>query len=123
MNYQSIWAAMLLMACAATGYAQTYPVKPVRLIVTYPAGGGTDITARLIAQKLSESLGRNVFVDNRIGGGGVVGTDATVKAAPDGYTIGMATPSPTTIGKSLFASLPYDPDRDLAPIMLVNESA
>ncbi|HKA45110.1 MAG TPA: tripartite tricarboxylate transporter substrate binding protein [Burkholderiales bacterium] len=118
-----LWIALLVAGGVDVAWSQPYPAKPVRLIVTYPAGGGTDITARLVAQKLSESLGRNVIVDNRTGGGGIVGTDAIAKAAPDGYTIGMATPSPITIGKTLFSSLPYDPLRDLAPVILVNESA
>jgi len=92
------------------------------MIVTYPPGGGTDLAARLISQKLTESLGRTVIVENRAGANGNIGTDAIAKAAPDGYTIGMATPGPVTAGKSLYASLPYDPERDLAPVILVNAS-
>jgi len=92
------------------------------MIVTYPPGGGTDLAARLISQKLTESLGRTVIVENRAGANGNIGTDAIAKAAPDGYTIGMATPGPVTAGKSLYANLPYDPERDLAPVILVNAS-
>lgn len=117
------WAAILFTGCVNVAPSQTYPVKTIRLIVTYPPGGGTDITARVISQKLAESFGRTVIVDNRVGGSGIVGTDAIVKAAPDGYTIGMATPSPITIGRTLFPSLPYDPERGLASIILVNDSA
>ena len=118
-----VWTAVLLVGCTTAAFAQAWPTKPIRLIVSYPAGGGTDITARIIAQKLTESLGRNVIVDNRTGGGGIVGTDAIAKALPDGYTIGMATPSPITIGRALFPSLPYDALGDFAPIILANESA
>jgi tripartite-type tricarboxylate transporter receptor subunit TctC len=117
-----VCAAILLAICIDAS-AQNYPVKTVRIIVPYPPGGGTDIVARLIAQKLTESLGRTAIVENRVGAFGIVGTEAVAKAAPDGYTLGMATPSPITIGKTLFPKLPYDPERDLAPIILVNESA
>jgi tripartite-type tricarboxylate transporter receptor subunit TctC len=109
-------------AFAGLGAAQSYPVKPIRIIVTYPAGGGTDLVARLVAQRLTESLGRQVIVENRPGANGNIGTDAIAKATPDGYTIGMATPGPVTIGKTLYAKLPYDPQRDLVPIILVNAS-
>ena len=113
----------LLLACAVVpAFAQPYPAKPIRVIVPYPAGGGTDTAARLIAQKLSESFGRSVLVDNRPGANGITGTEAMAKAAPDGYTLGMATPGPVTIGKTLYANLPYDPERDFAPVILVNAS-
>jgi tripartite-type tricarboxylate transporter receptor subunit TctC len=92
------------------------------MIVPYPAGGGTDLAARLIGQKLGESLGRSVIVDNRAGANGVIGTEAIAKAPADGYTIGMATPGPVTVARSLYANLSYDPERDLAPVILVNAS-
>jgi tripartite-type tricarboxylate transporter receptor subunit TctC len=94
----------------------------VRLIVPYPAGGGTDLVARFISQKLGDSLGRPVIVDNRAGANGLIGTDAIAKAPPDGYSIGMATPGPLTVAKSLYGSLAYDPEKDLAPIILANAS-
>jgi tripartite-type tricarboxylate transporter receptor subunit TctC len=112
----------LLALWAQAGFAQTYPVKPVRVVVPYPPGGGTDTAARLVAQKMSASLGRSVIVENRPGANGNIGTDAIAKAAPDGYTLGMATPGPVTIGKALYPSLPYDPERDLLPVILVNAS-
>lgn len=117
-------SAVFLCLCvfAGLGVAQSYPVKPIRIIVTYPAGGGTDLVARLVAQRLTESLGRQVIVENRPGANGNIGTDAIAKAAPDGYTVGMATPGPVTIGKTLYANLPYDPQSDLVPIILVNAS-
>jgi tripartite-type tricarboxylate transporter receptor subunit TctC len=111
-----------LAACAAQALAQNYPAKPIRVIVPYPPGGGTDLAARLISQKLSESLGRAVIVENRAGANGNIGTEAMAKAAADGYTLGMATPGPVTAGKTLYPNLPYDPERDLAPVILVNAS-
>ena len=104
------------------GSGQAYPAKTIRIIVPYPPGGGTDLAARLVAQKLTDSFGRTVIVENRAGANGNIGTDAMAKAAPDGYTVGMATPGPVTAGKSLYANLPYDPARDLAPVILVNAS-
>jgi tripartite-type tricarboxylate transporter receptor subunit TctC len=102
--------------------AQVYPNRPVKLIVPYPPGGGTDIAARWIAERLSDRLGQTVYVDNRAGANGNLGTDFIAKAAPDGYAIGMATPGPVTVGRSLYSDLPYDPQKDLMPIILANES-
>jgi tripartite-type tricarboxylate transporter receptor subunit TctC len=102
--------------------AQDYPNRPIRLVVPYPAGGGTDIAARWIADRLSSQFDAKVFVDNRAGANGNLGTDFIAKSAPDGYVIGMATPGPVTVGRSLYADLPYDPKKDLAPIILANES-
>lgn len=102
--------------------AQAYPNRPVKLIVPYPPGGGTDIAARWIADKLGDRLRQTVFVDNRAGANGNLGTDFIAKAAPDGYVIGMATPGPVTVGRSLYADLLYDPQKDLVPIILANES-
>jgi tripartite-type tricarboxylate transporter receptor subunit TctC len=102
--------------------AQDYPSRPIKMVVPYPAGGGTDIAARWIAQKLSGPLEQTVFVDNRAGANGNLGTDFIAKAAPDGYVIGMATPGPVTVGRSLYPNLPYDPQKDLTPIILANES-
>lgn len=102
--------------------AQDYPSRPIRLVVPYPAGGGTDIAARWIADRLSAQFNDKVFVDNRAGASGNLGTDFIAKSAPDGYVIGMATPGPVTVGRSLYADLHYDPKKDLAPIILANES-
>ena len=121
----NIFFALFVIALvigARTAPAQGYPARTIRIIVPYPPGGGTDLAARLISQKLTESLGRSVIVENRAGANGNIGTDAMAKAAPDGYTIGMATPGPVTAGKSLYPNLPYDPERDLAPVILVNAS-
>lgn len=100
--------------------AQTYPSKPVRFISPYAPGGGTDTMARVLAQKLSENLGRQVIVENRPGGGGIVGTEAVAKAPPDGYTILLGSKGPLTVNPALYAKLPYDTLRDLAPISLIS---
>ena len=114
--------AVVLAAFSHPAAAQVYPAKPIRMIVPYPPGGGTDTAARLIGQKLTESLGRTVIVENRAGANGLIGTEAMAKAASDGYTLGMATPGPVTVGRSLYPNLAYDPERDLAPVILVNAS-
>lgn len=121
---KSLFAALAIIFLGEMGMAlaQDYPAKSIRLVVPYPAGGGTDIVARLIAQKLGEALGRQVVVDNRAGASGNIGTDLVAKAAPDGYSIGMATPGPVTVARSLYPKLPYDPEKDLAPIIFANES-
>ena len=106
----------------AVAYAQDYPDRPVKLVVPYPPGGGTDIAARWVAGKLSDVLKQTMFVDNLPGANGNLGTDYIAKAAPDGYVIGMATPGPVTVGRSLYPDLPYDPQKDLEPIILANES-
>jgi tripartite-type tricarboxylate transporter receptor subunit TctC len=117
----SLWrfAALGLMQCLpAIGHAQNYPNRPIRLIVPYAPGGPTDTTGRIVAQKLSQRLGQNVVVDNRPGATAVVGTELTVRAPPDGYTILLC--STTTRARSPFlGKLPYDPQRDIAPISLV----
>ena len=115
-------SVVAFVGAVSPAIAQTFPTRTIRIVVPYPPGGGTDLAARLIAQKLTESLGRSVIVENRAGANGNIGTDAMAKAAPDGYTIGMATPVPVTAGKSLYPNLPYDPERDLAPVILVNAS-
>ena len=102
--------------------AQDYPNRPIRLIVPYPAGGGTDIAARWIADRLNAQFNGTVFVDNRAGANGNLGTDFIAKSTPDGYVIGMGTPGPLTVGRNLYTDLPYDPKKDLAPIILANES-
>ena len=108
-----------LLFVAATAQAQTWPVKAVRLVVPFAAGGSTDIVGRTVAQKLSEMWGQQAFVDNRPGGSTVIGTDVVAKSPPDGYTL-LVTPAPFTIVPSLIAKLPYDPAKDFEPITLIN---
>lgn len=104
----------------AGALAQTYPARPVKLIVPYAAGGGADIVARLLAQKLSDKLGQSFIVENRAGAATQTGTTAVAKAAPDGYTLLMGTANLAT-NVSLFARLPYDAAKDLAPVSLLTK--
>lgn len=102
--------------------AQSYPNKPVRLIVPFPPGGGTDLVARSLAQRLTESLGQQVVVENRAGAGGTIGAEVVARAAPDGYTLLMGTPGALTINPNLRARMPYDAARDFLPISLATIS-
>jgi len=110
--------AACLIAASAAAYAQGYPTKPVRLIVPSVPGGGTDITARLIAPKLSEYLGQQVVIENRGGASGGIGANEVAKAAPDGYTLLMAIAS-LTINPYVRRNIPFDIAKDLAPVSLV----
>ena len=98
--------------------AQTYPSKPIRMIVPFPAGGSTDLAARALGQKLSEALGTPVLVDNRPGASGNIGIEAAARATPDGYTLLMA-PAAFATNPGVFPSLPWDPIKDFAPISMV----
>jgi tripartite-type tricarboxylate transporter receptor subunit TctC len=114
-------AVGLVLACgvalAQTG-AEAYPAKPIRFILPFPPGGGTDILGRIIAERLTANLGQPVVLENRGGAGGNVGAEAAAKSAPDGYTIVLVAPS-LAISPSLYTKLNYDPVKDLAPISLV----
>ena len=110
-------AAMSLPAAA-----ESFPTRPIRLIVPYPAGGGTDIVGRVLGQKLHESLGQPVVIDNRGGAGGTLGTAAAAKSAPDGYTL-LLVPTSHVINPSIYAKLPYDIGKDFAPITMVASAA
>ena len=114
-----IVSCALLLEYSVEAVAQPYPTKPVRLVSPYSPGGGTDILARLIGQSLSEALKQSVIVENRPGGGGIIGTEAVARAAPDGYTIMLASPSPIVVAPHLYKKLAYDPLKDLAPITLI----
>lgn len=105
-------------AMAGTLHAQAWPSKPVRLVVPFPAGGGTDLITRELANKLANS-GYSVIVDNKPGSGGNIGVDAAAKAQADGYTFVMGQTSNLAINPTLYAKLPYDPVKDLAPVSLV----
>ncbi|TMG78693.1 MAG: tripartite tricarboxylate transporter substrate binding protein, partial [Betaproteobacteria bacterium] len=111
-------AATLAVLAPHADAADAYPTKPIRFVVAFPPGGGTDIIARSIAQKLAERLAQQVVVDNRPGAGGNIGTDIVAKSAPDGYTILMGSAGPLAINASLFAKMPFDPIKDLAPVTL-----
>jgi tripartite-type tricarboxylate transporter receptor subunit TctC len=109
-----VWTAACFMVSVA--HAQTYPAKPVRLIVPFPAGGATDLFARSLSQKLGERLGQSVVVDNKPGAGGTLGSDLAAKAAADGYTLLLSTTSTHSIGPNLNPKMPYDALRDFTPI-------
>jgi tripartite-type tricarboxylate transporter receptor subunit TctC len=108
------------IASAGPTTAQNYPTKPIRLIVPFPPGAGSDIAARLLAPKLTESFKQSVVVDNRSGSGGTIGTEIAVRANPDGYTLFLA--STNYAANAALYKLPYDPVNDVAPIALVGES-
>jgi tripartite-type tricarboxylate transporter receptor subunit TctC len=114
-------AACLLLS-ASMLHAQTWPDKPVRMIVAYPPGGGVDVVARIVAQRLSETLMQQVLVDNRSGANGAVGADLVAKAAPDGYTVLMASTAELVSGPAAGQKIPYDPVSDFIPIALVGET-
>ncbi|MCX7140283.1 MAG: tripartite tricarboxylate transporter substrate binding protein [Proteobacteria bacterium] len=101
---------------------QAWPAKPIHFVVPYAAGGFADIRARMIGVELAKTLGQPVVIENKPGAGGVLGTDAVAKAAPDGYTIGMGNLAPLAVNASLMKKLPYNPQKDLSPIILVETS-
>ena len=111
-------AALTAVAFSAVVHAQAFPSKPLRLVVPFPPGAGTDMFARVLAHKLSESLGQPVVVDNRPGGGAIIGTDIVAKAPPDGYTLLLSTTS-HAINPSVYSKLPYDTLRDFATVTQV----
>lgn len=114
-------AALALAACAANAQGtRSYPNKPIRLLVPFAPGGGTDIVARVLAQKLTESFKQSVVVDNRAGGGGTIGAELAVRAAPDGYTMIMVSGSYST--NAALYKLPYDPVNDITPLALIGET-
>lgn len=104
---------------AAYAVAQSYPLKPLRMIVPFPAGGGADVVGRIVAQKLAARLGQQVVIDNRPGAGGSVGTEAAVAAAPDGYTMVVASTSQIAINPGLYKNLKYDTVKDLTPLAIL----
>jgi tripartite-type tricarboxylate transporter receptor subunit TctC len=109
-------------ATLAPAFAQgTYPARPIRLVVPFPPGGGTDATTRMIAEKLTTALGWTIVIDNKPGAGGNIGLDAVAKSAPDGYTIGMGQAANLAINPALYAKMPFDPLKDLTPIVSVSE--
>ena len=112
-------ALLLALLTASQVCAQSYPNKPIRLVLPYPPGGGTDVIARPLAQKLTENLGQQVIVDNRGGANGNIGMEFVAKSPPDGYTLLFALSAQFAVNPSLYPKLPYDPVRDYAPISLL----
>ena len=112
------WFSLLLfwVSCAV---AQPYPSKPIRFIVSFPPGGSADLISRAIAPRMSEKLGQPVVVENRAGAGGMIGVDAVAKSAPDGSTIGLAAAGALTTNIHIYPSMPFHPEKDLAPISML----
>ena len=114
-----LWLGAAYAQTTLTGSGQAYPNRPIRIVVPYPPGGGTDVVARTLAQKMNEVMGQPVIVDNRPGANGIIGSDAVAKAAPDGYTV-LITLATHVINPALYAKLPYGPD-DHAPVTVLAE--
>jgi tripartite-type tricarboxylate transporter receptor subunit TctC len=112
------WAIMC-HAVAQQPKDTSYPVKPIRLVVTFPPGGSADITARTLGAKMSERLGQPIIIDNRPGAGGNIGLDIVAKASPDGYTIGLGAAGALAVNVSLYPKMPFDPVKDFAPVGMV----
>jgi tripartite-type tricarboxylate transporter receptor subunit TctC len=119
MHIAKYFLCALLVLVPPALYAADYPEKPIRLIVPYTPGGTADMLARTIGQKLTESLGQQVIVDNRPGAGGNIGADIAAKAAPDGYTLVMGTVATHAINPYLYPNMPFKPEKDFAPIVLL----
>src|SRR5688572_12119852 len=123
MRAPQVWTrlctAVLLAASASAGLAQTaYPTQQIRIICPFPAGGGTDLTARLLAEQLHKLLGQPVVVENKTGASGMIGTDAVAKSKPDGYTLLVAS-GEMAVNPHLYPKMAYDLDKDLQPISLL----
>ncbi|RYZ00452.1 MAG: tripartite tricarboxylate transporter substrate binding protein, partial [Comamonadaceae bacterium] len=125
-RWRSALVAVLIAATACVGWSPAvqaaddkFPSQPVHLVVGFPPGGSNDMVARIIAPKLAEILGVNVVVENRAGANATIGTDYTARAKPDGYTLTLGSASPLAISPFTYASLPYDPLKDLAGITTV----
>ena len=121
---RALWFAVLALACSGLAQAQAaaYPDKPIRIVIPYPPGGGTDIVIRAVSGRLSERLGQPVVVDNRGGATGTIGSESVAHAAPDGYTLLAHTNAGITILPHLNQKLPYDPIRDFAPVTMAAQS-
>lgn len=113
--------ALAALACMSTvrALAETYPVKPVRMIVPYPPGGSTDILARTVGNKLGEAWHQSVVVENRVGASGMIGADFVARSSGDGYTLIMASPAEIAVNQHVYRRMSYSPERDFAPITLV----
>ena len=121
-DFITLLSGAVVLPGAAAVAAEPYPSRPIRLIVPFPAGGGTDIVGRVLGQKLHESLGQPVVIDNRSGAGGTLGTGLAAKSSPDGYTL-LLVPTSHVINPSIYAKLPYDTERDFSPITMVASAA
>jgi tripartite-type tricarboxylate transporter receptor subunit TctC len=123
MRLSALLSVLLVLALSAPpSIAQTYPSKPIRIVVPFPAGGVADVYARIIGARMSEAWSQPVVIENRAGAGGNIAAEQVAKSAPDGYTLVMGSVGTHAVNVSLFARLPYDPVADFAPIALVAET-
>lgn len=111
--------AFAMQCLAATAFAADYPARPIRLIVPYAPGGGADSVARIVAKKVSETIGQPIVIDNKGGAGSILGTDIVGKSEPDGYTLLLGQSGPISINPAVYKSLPYDPVKDFAPVTMM----
>jgi len=123
MNRKTFLSLLLLAAASAVHAQHAWPAKPIKIMVPYPAGGGADLLARALSQRLAEALGQPVLVENRAGANGAIGTDAVAKAAPDGYTLLLGNVGPNAIAQALYPKLPYHCVKDFAPIGQIGTTA
>jgi len=112
-----------LLALIASAHAQDYPSRPITLVVPYAAGGGNDVMARIVAEKMSKSLGQQIVIENKGGAGGSIATRQVAKSAPDGYTLGLGGTGTHAINPTLYPNVGYDPRKDFAPVGLIASSA
>ena len=113
------WIGAILLACAGLAQAQTYPSKPIRMIVPWPPGGGVDTTARMVSPTLGERLGQPIAIENRAGAGGNIGSEVAAHEKPDGYTLLLASLSPHSVNPYLYSRLGFDPVKSFTPIVLL----
>ena len=123
MNSVIKYCALTLLFSVGVVHSQQWPSQPIKLVVPFPAGGGTDLIGRAIGKGLSEALGQPVVVDNRGGAGGRIGSDIVARAAPDGYTLGVATSSTHPTSVVLIKDVPYDPVKSFAPVTMIGKTA
>ncbi len=117
--FRTVWTLAGLAVISSAAFSQTYPVRPIRMIVPFPAGGGSDTMGRVVGQKLSASLGQQIVVENRPGAGGSIGAEMAAKAAPDGYTLLLGSTSEIAQYPNVNPKIAYNPQRDFAPVSLV----
>jgi tripartite-type tricarboxylate transporter receptor subunit TctC len=118
-SHRLLFVVLLTLLNTTFATAQNYPVRPIRIVAPFPAGGGLDLVARALGQRLSAALGQSVIIDNRAGADGMIGTEQVAKAAPDGYTLLISSTGPMVINPALSLKMPYDTVKDFAPITLV----
>src|SRR5689334_4919917 len=116
-------AALGLVLLGTSAAAQDYPTRPITLVVPYAAGGGNDVMARIVAEKMSRSLGQQIVIENKGGAGGSIATRQVAKSAPDGYTLGLGGTGTLAVNPTLYANVGYDPRKDFVPVGLIGTSA